>query len=144
MRTEPKFDAPLPFFLHGPSERVLYVARHHALIFTITFADLVRHVPAVNHGPVLHTTTHPFGLTTAVTSLAEDGTRRGLADTTVLARDVFEETLILWADFCEAVAEALSEGKELELALATTWVIEDSTDANLHDDAAANTAMAGA
>jgi hypothetical protein len=139
-----KLDAPLPFFFHEPSKRVLYLAGPRGLVFTITFADLVSHAPVVNHGPVLHTTTHPFGTTTAVASLAEDGTRRGLADTTVMIPGTLEDTLMLWADFCEAVAEALTEGKDLALALATTWTMEDAADINLHDDDEAANAMAGA
>jgi hypothetical protein len=145
MKIAPKLNAPLPFFFHEPSKRVLYVAAGPCpFVFTIAVADLTSHAPVVNHGPVLRSTTHPFGVSTAVASLAEDGTRRGLADTTIMVPGALEETLTLWADFCDAVADRLNDGEELTVVLATTWKIEDGSDINLHDDGAASAAMAGA
>lgn len=144
MQITPKLTDPLPFFFHEPSKRVLYlVSGPCPLVFTITFADLTSHAPVVNREAVLHSTTHPFGVCTAVASLAEDGTRRGLADTTVLVAGALEETLTLWADFCDELAERLNEGEERAHVLATTWTIEDDSDIDLNDDGAAD-AMAGA
>ena len=48
------------------------------------------------------------------------------------------------ANFCDAVADALNEGKDLTIVLANTWTLEDAAEINLHDDEAANAAMAGA
>ena len=145
MAREPKLNDPLPFFYYEPSKRVLYLAAGLCpYVFTITVADLIKHEPVVNHGPVLRDATHPFGLTTAVSSLAEDGTRRGLADTSVMDAGGLEDTLTLWADFCDAVADALNEGKDPTIVLANTWTLEDAAEINLHDDEAANAAMAGA
>lgn len=136
MARTPKLNDPLPFFFHEPSKRVLYLAAGPCpYIFTITLADLLSHEAVVSHGPVLHTTTHPFGRTTAVASLAEDGTRAGLADTTVMDDGPLDDTLTLWADFCDAVADGLNDGKDLAILLANTWTIEDATEINLHDDA---------
>lgn len=137
MQNVPKLNDPLPFFFHKPSKRVLYVAEGPCpFVFTITIDDLMKHEAVVNDGPVMSKTTHPFGLTTGVSSLAEDGTRRGLADTTVMVAGMLENTLTLWSDFCDAVTEALNDGKDLKTALAETWTIEDDAEINLHDDAA--------
>lgn len=58
----------------------------------------------------------------------------------VLAR----QAAVTMANFCDAVADALNEGKDLTIVLANTWTLEDAAEINLHDDEAANAAMAGA
>lgn len=128
---------PLPFFFHAASERLLYLAAGpRPFVFTITLADVLAPDPA---GPVVGPTTHPFGRSTGVSSLAEDGTRRGLAETTavtlgalesvcdfchVVTPMALESLLALWGDFCDAVAERLNAGDDLSTALTTTWTSE--------------------
>ena len=134
METTPKLNEPLPLFRHKPREQIWYLAGgRFPMIFTIAVADAWRH-EAVNQGPVQHLTTHPFGFTTAVASLADEETRRGLAETSVLVMGVLEPTLTLWVDFCNALAERLAAGVPLDAALANTWRFEDSTDVDLYDD----------
>ena len=141
----PTFDfiAPLPFFYHGASERVLYIAHGPSpspLLFSIALKDVVRH-ELVTRGPVLTDTTHPFGTSTGVSSLVEDPVRRGLADTEIFGEpESLEDTLELWRDFCDAVAERLQNNEDLELTLAMTWVLENAEDVDLND-LAANSAV---
>lgn len=133
MENSTKLNEPLPLFYHKPSGRVLYMAPgRYPLIFAIAVADAVKH-EAVNQGPVQQPATHPFGLTTVVASLRDLGTRRGLADTTEMEVGVLENTLTLWCDFCDALAEHLAEGMPVASALANTWRLEDATDVDLHD-----------
>ena len=123
----PFLTAPLPFFYHGASERVLYIAHGPSpspLLFSIALKDVVRH-ELVTRGPVLTDTTHPFGTSTGVSSLVEDPVRRGLADTEIFGEpESLEDTLELWRDLCDAVAERLQNGEDLEPALKTTWVLK--------------------
>ena len=129
---------PLPLFFHAPSERVLYVAHGPVpLVFTITIGDVLKH-QWLNTAPVMHEQRHPFGTLTGVASLAEDGTRHGLAETTVLVPGAMEATLMLWVDFCDRVAERLHDGEELDVVLATAWTIEDASDVNLDDNSEDN------
>ena len=118
-----KLTNPLPFFYHTPSERLLYLAAGPCpFVFTVTVAAVVSN--------------HPPGHSTAVASLTDDGTRRGLADTTLVTSEtlesicadfgqvvtpmMLESRLSLWADFCDAVAGRLHGGEDLSTALAAT------------------------
>lgn len=133
METVFKLQDPLPLFFQKASERVLYVAHGPSpLVFSIAVNDVVRH-QWVNQAPVLHEQSHPFGALTGVSSLAEDGTRRGLADTTVLIPGALDATLTLWVDFCDRVAERLHDGEDLQAVLATAWTIEDASDVDLDE-----------
>ena len=138
------FTAPLPFFYHPASERLLYVAHGPSpLIFSIFLKDVVRH-ELICQGPVMKDANHPFGTSTGVSSLAEDPVRRSLADTEVFDEPgALEETLVLWRDFCDAVAERLHEGEAVEPALTTTWVLVDAQDIDLQDSAANSAAETG-
>ena len=125
---------PMLLFFHEPSERVLYVAHGPVpLVFTIAIDDVLKH-QWLNKAPVMLEQAHPFGTLTGVASLAGDGTRRRLADTTVLVPGAMEATLMLWVDFCDRVAESLHDGEELEVVLATAWTVEDASDVDLDDD----------
>lgn len=128
---------PLPLFYHPDSERVLYVAHGPApLVFTIQLRDVTRHA-LITQGPVLQQTIHPFGLCTGISSLAEAPVRRALAGSESMESGILDEALVLWTDFCDALAERVHEGEDLEHVLKTTWVLEDAADVDLHDDAAA-------
>ena len=136
MTTATKLQDPLPLFFHEPSERVLYVAHGPVpLVFTITITDVLKH-QWLNKAPVMHEQTHPFGTLTRVASLAEDGTRQGLAGTTVLVPGAMEAILMLWVDFCDRVAERVHNGEELDVVLSTAWTVEDASDVDLDDDPA--------
>lgn len=130
------FSEPLPFFYHAESERVLYVTQCPSpspLVFSIGLKDVARH-ELVCRGPVLTNATHPFGKSTGVSSLVEGPVRRGLADAEIFNDPGFlQDTLELWRDFCDAVAERLQNNEDLELTLAMTWVLENAEDVDLND-----------
>ncbi|HEY0133529.1 MAG TPA: hypothetical protein VGB85_05600 [Nannocystis sp.] len=137
------FSEPLPFFHHAASERVLYVTHGPSpspLVFSIGLKDVARH-ELICRGPVLTNATHPFGTSTGVSSLVEGSVRRGLAEAEIFEDPGFlQDTLELWRDFCDAVAERLQNDEDLELALAMTWVLENAEDVDLND-LAANSAV---
>ncbi len=130
---------PLPFFHHEASERVLYVtqgASPSPLVFSIVLKDIVRH-ELIARSAVLTNATHPFGKTTGVSSLVETPVRRVLAEAEVFDEPgVLLDTLELWRDFCDAVAERLQDGEDVAAALAITWVLENAQDVDLSDLAA--------
>ena len=135
---------PLPFFHHAATARVLYIAPGPCpLVFSISLKDIGRHAPVVNPGPVLHKTTHPFGQSTTVASLAVDAMRRELGEATPLASGPLDETLALWANFCDDVADRLNDDEPLAEVLNDTWVLRDGHDVDLDDDTAAPTASTG-
>ena len=137
MTTPIPLTAPLPLFYHLASERVLYLAHGPApLVFTIQLRDVTRH-ELITQQPVLQPTVHPFGLCTGVSSLAEPPVRRALADADDMKSGILDATLMLWIDFCDALAERLHEGEDLEQVLKTTWVLEDAADVDLHEGVAA-------
>jgi hypothetical protein len=126
---------PLPFFQHSATKRVLYIATGPCpLVFSISLNDVGRHAPVVDKGPVIHKTTHPFGRSTAVGSLAADEVRRELADATPLAPGPLDETLSSWANFCDDVADRLNDDEALADALDDTWVLSPEQDVALEDD----------
>lgn len=125
---------PLPFFHHTASARVLYLAPGPCpLVFSISLKNVGRHAPVVE-GQVVHKTTHPFGHSTEVASLAADSVRRDLADATPLASGALDETLARWASFCDDVADRLNDGDGLAAALDETWVLGEGEDVDLDDD----------
>ena len=97
----------------------------------------------VNLGPVLHKTTHPFGQSTAVATLAADAVRRELGDATPLACGPLHETLARWANFCDDVADRLNDDDPLAEALDDTWVLGDGHDGDLDDDPATPPSVRG-
>jgi hypothetical protein len=141
------FTAPLPFFYHAASERVLYVAHGPSpspLVFSIAIKDVLRH-ELICRGPVQTYETHPFGTKTGISSLVEELVRRGLAESEAFDDlGALEDILLLWRDFCDAVAERLQTGEDLEPALAKTWVLENSHDIDLNDLAANSAATSAA
>lgn len=133
MENYPPLTEPLPLFFHEESKKVLYIAHGpNPLIFSIYFEGITSHV-AITEAPVMQPTTHPFGLCTGVSTLREDAVRRALGQTRTLEPGIFEAIFSLWIDFCDAVAERVHEGEELEHGFKTTWVFEDATDVDLRD-----------
>lgn len=136
MPTEPvNLTDPLPFFHHAPSGRVLYIAPGPCpVIFSISLKDVARRAPVASHGPDLHPTTHPFGLLTAAASLAASVVRRELCDAEPLAAGALDETLSLWANFCDDVVGRLNDGEPLAEALDDAWVLGDGDDVDVDDE----------
>lgn len=123
---------PLPFFHHAATRRVLYIAAGPCpLVFSICLNDVGRHVPVVD---AINKTTHPFGRSTAVGSLAADEVRRELADAKPLEPGPLDETLSSWANFCDDVADRLNDDEPLADALDDTWVLSPEQDVALDDD----------
>lgn len=119
---------PLPFFHHAATGRVLYIAMGPCpLVFSISLKDVGRHAPVVG-GLVIHKTTHPFGRSTAVRSLAADEVRRELADAKPLEAGPLDERLSSWANFCDDVADRLNDDETLADALDDTWVLSPEQD----------------
>ena len=128
---------PLPFFRHVARGEVLYIAAGPCpLVFSISLNDVGRHAPVVDKGPVIRKTTHPFGRSTTVRSLAAEEVRRELADAKPLDSSPLDETLSRWANFCDDVADRLSDDETLANALDDTWVLGDAGDVALDDDPA--------
>jgi len=128
---------PLPFFHHIAREQVLYIAAGPCpLVFSISLNDVGRHAPVVDKGPVIRKTTHPFGRSTTVRSLAAEEVRRELADAKPLDSSPLDETLSRWANFCDDVADRLSDDETLANALDDTWVLGDAGDVALDDEPA--------
>jgi hypothetical protein len=65
--------------------------------------------------------------------------RRELCDATPLPSGPLDETLSLWANFCDDVADRLNDGEPLAEALDDTWVLGDGQDVDLDDEPAAAT-----
>jgi len=122
--------APLPFFEHPVSRRIFYIAAGPCpLVFAIGVEFVVRRAPVVT----AESSTHPFGLTTAVLSLADPDVRAALAEARPFTVGTLEETLASWANFCDDVADRLNEGESLASALAETWLLRDAGDVMLDD-----------
>jgi len=122
--------APLPFFEHAASRRILYIAAGPCpLVFAIGVESVVRRGPVVTP----ESPTHPFGLTTAALSLAAPDVRAALAEAQPFAAGALEESLASWANFCDDVADRLHEGESLATALAETWLLRDAGDVMLDD-----------
>ncbi len=124
--------APLPFFQHAPSRRILYIAAGPSpLVFSIGVQDVGGHAPVT---ATVGTTLHPFGRSTAVASLATSEVRQELAEAGPMQAGILDESLASWASFCDDVADRLSEGEELQAALETTWLLRDANDVDLDDE----------
>jgi len=123
---------PLPFFHHAATGRVFYIAAGPCpLVFSISL-DAV--APVVHQGSVIHTATHPFGLSSTVGSLVTDEVRREFADAKPLESNPLDEALSLWANFCDDVADRLNDGETLADALDDTWILCPEQGVVLDDD----------
>ena len=130
---------PLPFFHHAATRRVMYIAAGPCpLVFSISLEAVAQHAPVVHQGPVIHRTTHPFGLSTRVRSLVMDEVRRELADAKPSEPGPLDEAMSLWANFCDDVADRLNDEEPLADALDDTWVLSPEQDVVLDDDEPAN------
>lgn len=141
MTTQPHaLTHPLPFFHHTASQRVQYIAAGPSpLVFSISLRDVVGHAPVVDlgtTGPEVRQATHPFGHATTVGSLAEDQTRRTLAEAQALESGPLDATLSRWANFCDDVAGRLHDGEDLADALDDTWASGDEREVTLDDEPA--------
>lgn len=121
MRTRNLTD-PMPLLYYPAGEKYIYVAPGPAvLIFAIDAKIIVRN-NLISRKPVLVPEAHPFAAGTCVCSLAELPVRKALAMCEVVEKTEHEETLTLWCDFSDDVAERVHEGREdLQTILDSTW-----------------------
>lgn len=140
---------PMPLLYDPAREKYVYVAPGPAvLVFAIDARVIVRN-NLISRKPVLVPEAHPFAAGTSVGSLADRSVRTSLASCEAVDKTAYEETLTLWCDFSDAVAEKIHEGDEnLQTILETTWrlstraspadstpsVVEDAGDVELDDD----------
>jgi hypothetical protein len=127
MPCEVKLTDPLPFLFYPDGERIFYLSPGPAvLLFAIEFKDIVRN-NLIGEQPVMQPTKHPFASVTGVCSFADDTVRRAFATTEIFEEDsAYTDTLQLWSNFCDAVAERLHEGEDLETVLETMWRLSSS------------------
>ncbi len=127
MPREVKLTDPLPFLFYPDGERIFYLSPGPAvLLLAIAFKDIVRN-NLIGEQPVMQPTKHPFASVTGVCSFADDTVRRAFATTEIFEEDsAYTDTLQLWANFCDDVAERLHEGEDLVTVLETTWRLSSS------------------
>ena len=78
--------------------------------------------------------TSPTRSLTAAASLAASVVRRELCDAEPLAAGALDETLSLWANFCDDVVDRLNDGEPLAEALDDAWVLGDGDDIDVDDE----------
>lgn len=148
MRTRHLTD-PMPLLYDPAEEKYIYVAPGPAvLVFAIDAKVIVRN-NLISRQPVLVPGAHPFAAETHVGSLAELPVRKALSVCEPVDKTEFDETLTLWCDFSDAVAERIHEGDaDLRTILETTWrlstsnspapgaslIVEDVGDVELDDE----------
>jgi hypothetical protein len=122
MAREVKLTDPLPFLFYPDGERIFYLSPGPAvLLFAIAFKDIVRN-NLISEQPVMQPMKHPFASVTSVCSFADDVVRRAFGATEIFEEEnAYTDTLQLWANFCDDVAERLHDGEDLETVLETTW-----------------------
>lgn len=114
MRTRNLTD-PMPLLYYPAGEKYIYVAPGPAVLIFAIDARIIEK-------PVLVPEAHPFAAGTCVCSLAELPVRKALAMCEVVEKTEYEETLTLWCNFSDDVAERVHEGREdLQIILDTTW-----------------------
>ena len=122
MAREAKLTDPLPFLFYPDGERIFYLSPGPAvLLFAIAFKDIVR-LNLISEQPVMQPTKHPFASVTGVCSFTDDVVRRAFGATEIFEEDsAYTDTLQLWSNFCDDVAERLHDGEDLKTVLETTW-----------------------
>lgn len=121
MRTRHLTD-PMPLLYDSANEKFIYVAPGPAVLVFMIDAKIIVRNNLISRKPVLGPEAHPFAAETRVCSLAELPVRKALAECEPVDRTEYDETLTLWCDFSDAVAERVHEGAEdLQTILETTW-----------------------
>lgn len=149
MNTGQKLTDPMPLLFYPEGERFIYIAPGPAvLVFAIELKSIVRN-NLIGRQPVMQPNEHPFGEATCVCTLADKSVRMALAICEVVPEDdPHMDTLTFYCDFCDAAAERIHDGEELQHVLKTTWrlssatspaprtppVVEDAGDVALDDD----------
>jgi len=130
MAREVKLTDPLPFLFYPDGERIFYLSPGPAvLLFAIEFKDIVR-LNLISQQPVMQPAKHPFASVTGVCSFADDVVRRAFGATVIFEEDsAYTDTLQLWSNFCDDVAERLHDGEDLETVLETTWRLSSAPSA---------------
>lgn len=141
MNTAQHLTDPTPILFYPEGERFIYIAPGPAvLVFSIELQSIVRN-HLIGRQPVMQPNQHPFGETTWVSTLADMCVRKAIAACVVVPDDdQHTDTLTLWCDFSDAVAERIHDGEELQHVLETTWRLfssprlEDAGDVELDDE----------
>lgn len=128
MSTAHSLTDPMPLLFYPEGERFIYIATGPAvLVFSIELKSIVRN-HLIGRQPVMQPGKHPFGEATCVSTLADPCVRKALAACVVVPDDdPHSDTLTLWCDFDDAVADRIHEGEELQHVLETTWRLSSST-----------------
>ena len=128
MNTRPKLTDPMPLLFYPEGERFIYIAPGAAvLVFAIELKSIVRN-NLISRQPVIQPGQHPFGEATCVCTLAEKCVRQALAACEpVPEHDQHMDTLTFWCDFCDAAAERIHDGEELQHVMDTTWRLSSAT-----------------
>lgn len=117
-----KLTDPMPLLFYPAGEKYIYIAPGPAvLVFAVDAKTIVRN-NLISRRPVLQPERHPFAEGTCVCTLEALPVREALATCVIVDEDEYEETLSLWCDFSDALAERIHEGEEdLQKILDTTW-----------------------
>ena len=128
MNTAQHLTEPMPLLFYPEGDRFIYIAPGPAvLVFSIELKSIVRN-HLISRQPVMQPNQHPFGEATCVSTLADTCVRKALAACVVVPDDdQHANTLTLWCDFSDAVADRIHEGEELQHVLETTWWLSSST-----------------
>lgn len=122
-----KLTDPMPLLYYPEGEKYIYIAPGPAvLVFAIDAKIIVRN-NLISQKPVLQPEAHPFAAS-CVCTLRDLSVRKALATCELVERTEYEDTLALWCDFSDAVAERIHAGEEhLPKILDTTWRLTGST-----------------
>lgn len=136
MNTAQHLTDPMPPLFDPEGERFIYIAPSPAvLVFSIELKSIVRN-HLISRQPVLQPNQHPFGEATRVSTLADMCVRKALAACVVVPDDdPHANTVTFWCDFCDAVADRIHDGEDLQHVLETTWRLSSSTGASRLEDA---------
>lgn len=128
MNTGQKLTEPMPLLFYPEGERFIYIAPGPAvLVFAIELKSIVRN-NLISRQPVIQPGQHPFGEATCVCTLAEKCVRKALAACELVPEDdQHMDTLTFWCDFCDAAAERIHDGEELQHVMDTTWRLSSAT-----------------
>lgn len=144
-----KLADPMPLLYYPAGEKYIYIAPGPAVLLFAIDAKIIVRNNLISRRPVQQPERHPFAEGTCVCTLVEQPVRKALATCEIVDKTEYEDTLELWCDFADALAEQIHEGEEdLQKLLDTTWrqprstspvpgdlpVAEDAGDVDLDDD----------
>lgn len=118
----------MPLLFYPEGERFIYIVPGPGvLVFAIEMKSIVRN-NLISREPVIQPKQHPFGEATCVCTLADKSVRKALATCEAVPEDdPYTDTLTFWCDFCDAAAERIHDGEELQHVMETTWRLSSAT-----------------